>query len=148
MFHAIFQKRDCIFNKQGARVSSQGIYFIGGRTMCTLYYLPMLGKLGNACNSRKKPISIPVRLRKQKDEEHNSSILQSFPVALLCHRRDCRLRICSLCNRAGGNACSTRDPASIRILLQVLTSNVMITMMDNALTTHNAAFDSGMALAR
>jgi hypothetical protein len=30
----------------------------------------------------------------------------------------------------------------------VLTSNVMITMMDNALTTHNAAFDSGMALAR
>lgn len=37
-------------------------------------------------------------------------------------------------NRASGDACSAGDPASIRVLLKVLPSNVMV-MMNDALTT-------------
>ena len=49
-------------------------------------------------------------------------------------------------NRASRNTSLARDPASIRILLQVLSSNVIM-VMTHTLATDNTPFDSLLALA-
>ena len=125
----------------------------------------MAGGSANTCDQRKIILTLCIRTRKsvkhakaprKKSSDHANEkqinrIHQSYRRNLLSNHLCCgycrfALWVCRMSYRASSNTSLARDPASIRILLQVLSSNVIM-VVTHTLATDNTPLDSLLALA-